>query len=304
MSNHNLSSIRQKFKERGIFYTPPELAELLKTYAPENPTEVYDPTCGDGGLLRVFGDEVEKYGQEIDPDQLQVAINNLTNFVGYAGDTLLDDGFAGKKFNLILANPPFSIKWEQQDIEKYNKAGKLPPKSKADYAFLLHILDKLTDDGTAIVLSFPGILYRGQSEGVIRKWLVGMNYIDKIVAIPGDTFIDTKIPTALIVLKKNRTTTDIKFEDRALDVKRTVTLEEVQKNDYGLSPNNFIQPPQEEKELIDPIKLEMDARSSILEIIEGHLKFSKMVNYLEDNELSIEPFINDIIAVAEKYRHK
>ena len=302
MSKHNLKSIKQKFKERGVFYTPPELAKLLKTYAPDNPHEVYDPTCGDGGLLVVFSDDVKKYGQEIDPEQLEVAKENLTNFTGYAGDTLLDDGFKDKKFSLILANPPFSIKWEQQDIGKYNKAGKLPPKSKADYAFLLHILDKLTDDGVAVTLNFPGILYRGQSEGVIRKWLVDMNYIDKIVHIPGDTFVDTKIATVLVILKKKRSTTDIEFEDRALDIKRTVTLKEIQENDYVLSPSSFVQAPEPVREPIDPIKLEMDARANILAIIEGHLKFSKVVNYLENGNLPLEPFIDEIIGLAERYR--
>lgn len=304
MSAHNLKSIKQKFKERGVFYTPPELAELLKSYAPSDATEVYDPTCGDGGLLSVFGDDVKKYGQEIDAEQLQVAKNNLTNFTGYAGDTLLDDGFEGKKFSLILANPPFSIEWEQQDIEKYNKAGKLPPKSKADYAFLLHILDKLTDDGVAVTLNFPGILYRGQAEGVIRKWLVDMNYIDKIVHIPGDTFVDTKIATALLVIRKNRTTDEIEFEDKELNIKRTVKKSLIVENDYGLSVNNFILPPEIKKELIDPIQLEMDARTEILNIIEAQLQFSQMVNRIEDDKLPMDSFINDIITLVEKYREK
>lgn len=298
MSGHNLKSIKQKFKERGVFYTPPELAEMLKSYSPNGSTEVYDPTCGDGGLLGVFGDNVKKYGQEIDPDQLEVAKANLINFTGYAGDTLLDDGFAGKTFDLILANPPFSIKWEQQDIDKYNKAGKLPPKSKADYAFLLHILDKLSDDGTAVTLNFPGILYRGNSEGVIRRWLVDMNYIDKIVHIPGDTFVDTKISTVLVVLKKKRNTTDIVFEDRTLGIEKTVALKDIQDNDYILSVSSYIQ--EEKPEVfVDPVKLEESARADMVKRLRADIEMSKMIAQIEQWDFS--KYIDELQAVLNEY---
>lgn len=298
MSGHNLKSIKQKFKERGVFYTPPELAELLKSYAPDDPTEVYDPTCGDGGLLGVFGDNVNKYGQEIDSEQLEVAKSNLVNFTGYAGNTLEDDGFAGRQFDLILANPPFSIKWEQQNVDKYNKAGKLPPKSKADYAFLLHILDKLSDDGTAITLNFPGILYRGNSECVIRRWLVDMNYIDKIVHIPGDTFVDTKIATVLVVIRKNRSTTDIIFEDRTLGVERVVSLKEIQDNDYTLSVSSYIQ--EEKLEVfVDPVKLEEAARTDMVKRLRADIEMSKMVAQIEQWDFS--KYIDELKAVLNEY---
>ena len=110
MVAYNLKSIKEEFKSKGIFYTPPELAELLKSYVNFTPNEIYDPTCGDGALLNVFGDDVVKYGQEINLEQLQVAKERLKNFNGYCGDTLKDPAFKDKKFDCILANPPFSIK--------------------------------------------------------------------------------------------------------------------------------------------------------------------------------------------------
>ena len=109
-----------------------------------------------------------KYGQDINVDEIKIAKRELKNFVGVAGDTLKEPAFKGKKFSAIVANPPFSIKWEPQTDERFADAPTVPTESKADYAFILHILHYLSDDGIAIVLNFPGILYRGGREGKIR----------------------------------------------------------------------------------------------------------------------------------------
>src|SRR5574344_2114899 len=219
MGNYNIKSIKEEFKAKGIFYTTNELALLIKSFVDIETDEVYDPTCGNGSLLSVFDDDVKKYGQEINNHQLEEAKNKLKNFYGYCGDTLKDPAFNDKKFKCIVANPPFSIAWEPPILngvftdDRFRLAPALPQKSKADYAFILHILHYLANDGIAVVLNFPGILYRGNSEGKIRKWIVEQNYIDKVVLIPGKTVVDTTIETALIVFRKNNTTTDIEFID-------------------------------------------------------------------------------------------
>ena len=105
MKQKSIKNIRQEFKDNGIFYTPPELAKKLMEYVDIQPDTVYDPTCGAGNLLRVFPDNVKKYGQELDEEQLNLI--DIPNFTGKAGDTLVNDGFAGMKFQCIVANPPF-----------------------------------------------------------------------------------------------------------------------------------------------------------------------------------------------------
>lgn len=240
MKEKSIKNIRQEFKDHGIFYTPPELAKRLLVYIDIRPKSVYDPTCGVGNLLRVFPDSVKKYGQELDSEQL--ALIDLSNFIGYAGDTLMEDGFAGQKFDCIVANPPFSVKWSPEalkDDERFSCCPALPPPSKADWAFMLHILHHLSEKGVAVILEFPGILYRGQREGKVRQWFVENNYIDRIVHIPGNTFKDTSITTCMIILKKNKDTTDVIFEDG--DRLETVSLEEIKKNDFTLSVNTYLQ---------------------------------------------------------------
>ena len=115
MKQKSIKNIRQEFKDNGIFYTPAELAEKLKSYVDFEPETVYDPTCGSGNLLRVFHENVKKYGQELDAEQL--GLIDIPNFKGYAGNTLLDDGFKEMKFDCIVANPPFSVKWNPDELE-------------------------------------------------------------------------------------------------------------------------------------------------------------------------------------------
>lgn len=297
MKQKSIKNIRQEFKDNGIFYTPPALAEKLKSYVDFEPETVYDPTCGAGNLLRVFRENVKKYGQELDAEQL--GLIDIPNFKGYAGDTLLDDGFKGMKFDCIVANPPFSVKWnpdELEEDERFSCSPVLPPPSKADWAFMLHILHHLADDGIAAVLEFPGILYRGQREGKVRKWFVQNNYIDRVVHVPGNTFEDTAISTCIVVLKKNRETTDIVFEDK--EKTETVSLERIEENDYSLSVSLYIEE-EIEKEEIDPSVLENEARRLFLIRLKKELDFDKMVCEMEG--ISIRPFISAIRKILREY---
>ena len=296
MKEFNLKTIKQDFKDKGIFYTTKELALYLKSFLPENVKEIYDPTCGNGGLLSVFSDDVEKYGQDINAGQVQVAQENLKNFHGAIGDTLANPAFTDRKFKYIIANPPFSIKWEQKSDERFENYPCLPPKSKADYAFIAHILYCLSDDGMAVVLNFPGILYRGNSEGKIRQYLIEQNLIDTVIAVDGGHFVDTKIATAVLIFKKNKTSADIKFIHNDKEI--TVPVEQVAENNYNLSVSSHIDetPPREE---IDGEKINADVRQSTLRHLESTLKMEKIVCDLSGK--SVKPFINDLRKVIDDF---
>lgn len=251
---HSFKSVREDFKSRGVFYTPPELAEFIKSLLPDDVDEIYDPSCGNGGLLAVFGDNVKKYGQDIYETQVAQAYERLKNFEGVAGDTLENPAFMGRKFRYIVANPPFSVKWREFSDERFENAPCLPPKSKADYAFILHILYMLAEGGKAVIMEFPGILYRSQREGKIRRWLIENNVIEKVIAVPGKKFEDTQIATCILVLNKSKNTADIVFRDEENGIERTVELSEISANDFTLSVNTYIQT-EPEKEEINPIEL-------------------------------------------------
>ncbi len=301
---HNLKSIRQEFKANGVFYTDERLAQIMKSYIGGEPSEVYDPTCGDGALLSTFGDEVRKFGQERDGEQLDVARARLVNFEGVCGDTLQAPAFAGRQFACIMANPPFSTKWEQRKgDERFADAPALAPPSRADYAFLLHVLHYLAPDGVAVVLNAPGILYRGNAEGKIRRWLIEQNVIDRVVFIPGGYFVDTKIPTVLLVLRKDRTArgiTSIAYEDRSSGREISITPEEIAANDYSLS--NLM--PQEEKEQsppIDPNALEQEAERAAVDVLRANLEITQAVSELEGIDY-LSPFVARVDALLSEYR--
>lgn len=299
MKDYNIKSIRQDFKQKGIFYTQKELAEYIRILLPVNVDRVYDPTCGNGGLLSVFDDYVEKYGQDINAEQVEEAENRLKNFHGVAGDTLKTPAFKDMKFDYIVANPPFSIKWEPFQDERFN-APVLPPPSKADYAFNLHILHYLSDKGIAAVLNFPGILYRGNREGIIRQWLVEQNYIEKVIAIAGNKFADTSIATCVIVYNKSKQNTDILFIDDETGRQRNVSFEEVKENGFNLSVNSYIQS-EIKKEEIDPINLDKEAREAFLSRLRKELLFEKTVCEFE-SELNFQNFLSDIQTIIDEFK--
>ncbi len=300
MKEKSIKNIRQEFRKKGIFYTPSTLAKKIKSYVDIEPKSVYDPTCGAGNLLKVFHENVKKYGQELDEEQLKMI--DIPNFVGYAGDTLLDDGFSKMKFDCIVANPPFSVKWNPEELKddiRFSCSPALPPPSKADWAFMLHILYHLSCNGVAVILEFPGILYRGQKEGKIRRWFVENNYIDRVVHIPGNTFEDTAIATCIVVLKKNRDTTDVIFEDG--ERTEVISAETIRENDYNLSVCIYIQE-EVEKEEIDASALENEARMLFLARLKKELDFDRMVCEMEG--ISMKPFINAIRIILREYDNR
>lgn len=305
--SYSVKSIRRQFAEHGVFYTDLRLAGILRDIVSANGdvTEVYDPTCGSGNLLSVFSDEVRKYGQELNTEQADEARKRLVNCEIATGDTLANPAFMDKKFRHIVANYPFSVKWEPIPDERWNDAPCLPPPSKADYAFLLHIIHMMADDGVAAVLGFPGILYRGQREGKIRQWIVERNLIESVTHIEGGYFEDTKIATALVVFRKGRTDDKIKFADHETGKEYIATMDEVWRNDFNLSPNNYI-PAEDARIEIDPVAKEMEARAGVLKRIEGQLQFSKAAIEVH-TMLGLSPlppiseFIADIRQMISRY---
>lgn len=302
--SHDVKSIRKKFKEHGVFYTDIKLAKILAGYMPEDITEVYDPTCGSGNLLSVFPDNVRKYGQELDAEQAEEARKNLVNAEIATGDTLLNPAFKNKRFRAIVANYPFSIKWNPEELtgdERFSDLPVLPPPSKADYAFMAHILHKLSDDGVAAILGFPGILYRGQREGKIRQWFVEHGFIESVTHIQGDYFVDTKIATCLIILRKTPNSKDIVFRDATHGIERRVKFDEISANGFNLSVAAYVQPPDKPKPPFNPLDAETKARSGVLRQIKAQIEFSAMVAKFEG--WSVEPFLDEIIDLVKSYKN-
>lgn len=215
-------------KSGGEFYTPQEVSELLARIAVVGKTEVnkvYDPACGSGSLLlkfdKVLGhDKVRRgyFGQEINLTTYNLCrINMFLHDVGYEkfdiahGDTLTDPAhWDDEPFEAIVSNPPYSIRWDGDanplliNDPRFAPAGVLAPKSKADLAFTMHILSWLAVNGTAAIVEFPGVLYRGGAEQKIRQYLVDNNYVDAVIQLPPDLFFGTTIATCIVVLKKSK----------------------------------------------------------------------------------------------------
>ncbi|NVD73654.1 type I restriction-modification system subunit M [Duganella sp. BJB1802] len=232
-------------KSGGEFYTPQEVSELLARITVVGKTEinkVYDPACGSGSLLlnfaKVLGhDKVRQgfYGQEINLTTYNLCrINMFLHDVNYEkfdiahGDTLTDPAhWDDEPFEAIVSNPPYSIRWEGDsnplliNDPRFAPAGVLAPKSKADLAFTMHILSWLAVNGTAAIVEFPGVLYRGGAEQKIREYLVENNYVDTVIQLPPDLFFGTTIATCIIVLKKSKRDNAILFIDATSEFKRS-----------------------------------------------------------------------------------
>jgi len=215
-------------KSGGEYYTPQEVSELLSRIALTDKTEVnkvYDPACGSGSLLlnfaKILGKENVRqgfFGQEINITTYNLCrINMFLHDVDFdkfdiaLGDTLTEPlHWDDEPFEAIVSNPPYSIKWEGDENQllindpRFSPAGVLAPKSKADLAFIMHSLSWLASSGTAAIVCFPGILYRGGAEQKIRKYLVDNNYIDCVIQLPGNLFFGTPIATCIMVLKKSK----------------------------------------------------------------------------------------------------
>ena len=231
-------------KSGGEYYTPQEVSELLAEISTVGKTQVnkvYDPACGSGSLLlkfaKVLGEEnvrVGFFGQEINLTAYNLCrINMFLHDINYNhfdiahGDTLVDPyHWDDEPFDAIVSNSPYSIQWEGKNNPllindpRFSPAGVLAPPSKADLAFTMHMLSWLSTSGTAAIVEFPGVLYRGGAEQKIRGYLIENNYIDAVIQLPPDLFFGTTIATCIIVLKKSKKDNKTLFIDASAEFVR------------------------------------------------------------------------------------
>ena len=291
-------------KSGGEFFTPADVSELLTRLGTVGKTEinkVYDPACGSGSLLlkaeKVLGkDKIRNgfYGQEINITTYNLCrINMFLHDIDFdkfniaCEDTLIAPAhWDDEPFELIVSNPPYSIKWAGNDNPllindpRFAPAGVLAPKSKADLAFIMHSLSWLASNGTAAIVCFPGVMYRGGAEQKIRKYLIDNNFVDCIIQLPDNLFYGTSIATCIMVLKKNKTANSTLFIDASKEcVKvtnnnklteeniskivaaftertdseyfcRLVPNSEIAENDYNLSVSTYVEQ-EDTREVID-----------------------------------------------------
>lgn len=231
-------------KSGGEFFTPQEVSELLAemtVVGKKQVNKVYDPACGSGSLLLKFAKVLGKenvrqgfFGQEVNITTYNLCrINMFLHDINYEkfdiahGDTLTEPKhWDDEPFDCIVSNPPYSIKWEGDanplliNDPRFSPAGVLAPKSKADLAFTMHMLSWLATSGTAAIVEFPGVLYRGGAEQKIRKYLIDNNYIDTVIQLPPDLFFGTTIATCVIVLKKSKKDNATLFIDASAEFVR------------------------------------------------------------------------------------
>lgn len=303
-------------KSGGEFFTPQEVSELLTRMAVAGKTEVnkvYDPACGSGSLLlkaaKILGKENVRqgfYGQEINLTTYNLCrINMFLHDIDYDKfdivheDTLLSpQHWDDEPFEVIVSNPPYSIKWEGDDNPvlindpRFSPAGVLAPKSKADLAFIMHSLAWLATNGTAAIVCFPGVMYRGGAEKKIRQYLIDNNFIDCIIQLPSNLFFGTSIATCIMVLKRSKTDNRTLFIDASNEfVKVTnsnkmtdehiqtvvdafvarkdkehfvkiVPYDEIVENDYNLSVSTYVEQ-KDTREKIDIVKLNAEIKEIV-----------------------------------------
>ncbi len=295
-------------KSGGEFFTPQSVSKLLARIVMDGKTEinkVYDPTCGSGSLLLQMRKQFEQhiikegfFGQEINITNYNLARMNMflhninyNNFDIKRGDVLLDPKHKDvKPFDAIVSNPPYSVKWVGSDDvtlindERFAPAGKLAPKSKADYAFIMHALSYLSSKGTASIVCFPGIFYRAGAEKTIRQYLIDNDYVDCVISLPENLFFGTSISTNILVLAKNKKEPKTLFINASKEFKKEtnnniltddnidkivkaysekkdiehfcklVSNDDIAKEDYNLSVNTYVEE-KDTREVIDIVKL-------------------------------------------------
>ena len=321
-------------KSGGEFYTPQEVSELLTRLAIVGKTsvnKVYDPACGSGSLLlksaKILGKENVRngfYGQEINLTTYNLCrINMFLHDIGYdkfniaCEDTLVSpQHWDDEPFEVIVSNPPYSIKWAGDDNAvlindpRYSPAGVLAPKSKADFAFIMHSLSWLATNGTASIVCFPGILYRGGAEQKIRRYLIDNNFVDCIIQLPDNLFFGTGIATCIMVLKKSKkdnntlfidatnecvkVTNNNKLTDENIEnivkiftdredkdsIAKLVSNEQISENDYNLSVSTYVEK-EDIREKIDIVELnkEIDEIVSREQVLRDEIK--KIISEIE-----------------------
>lgn len=234
-------------KSGGEFFTPQSVSKLLSQIVMLGKDEknkvnkIYDPACGSGSLLlqarKQFNEHVIEdgfFGQEINMTTYNLArMNMFLHNINYdkfsieRGNTLLDPKHGDEKpFDAIVSNPPYSIKWIGKDDptlindDRFAPAGVLAPKSKADFAFIMHSLSYLSNKGRAAIVTFPGIFYRSGAEKKIRQYLVDNNFVEAVIQLPDNLFYGTSIATCILILAKNKSTNDVLFVDASKECKK------------------------------------------------------------------------------------
>jgi len=297
-------------KKAGEFYTPQQVSKVLSKIVTANKTKlksVYDPTCGSGSLLLRVAKEVEEvsnfYGQELNRTTFNLArMNMIMHDVHYRKfdikqeDTLEHPQHIDLRFEAIVANPPFSANWSASPLhmsdDRFSQYGVLAPSSKADFAFVQHMVHHLDDNGTMAVVLPHGVLFRGGSEGRIRKYLIeNKNYLDAVIGLPANIFYGTSIPTCILVFKKCREDSEhVLFVDASNEFEKIksqnylteenvakiidtfknresiekyshlATLQEIAKNDYNLNIPRYVDTFEEEETIdLDVVSRELVA---------------------------------------------
>jgi type I restriction enzyme M protein len=290
-----------------------ELLTRLGTVGKKEINKVYDPACGSGSLLlkaeKVLGREAVRngfFGQEINITTYNLCrINMFLHDIGFdkfniaCEDTLTNpQHWDDEPFELIVSNPPYSIKWEGNDNPllindpRFAPAGVLAPKSKADLAFIMHSLSWLASNGTAAIVCFPGIMYRGGAEQKIRRYLIDNNFVDAVIQLPSNLFFGTSIATCIMVMKKGKNDNKVLFIDAtgecvkvtnnnkltAENIQRIVdtyagreniehfsylaSYEDVSENDYNLSVSTYVEA-EDTREKIDIVKLNAEIKEIV-----------------------------------------
>jgi len=308
-----------------------ELLACLATVGKKEVNKVYDPACGSGSLLLKFAKILGKenvrigfFGQEINLTTYNLCrINMFLHDINYNhfdiahGDTLTDPKhWDDEPFDAIVSNPPYSIKWEGDsnplliNDPRYSPAGVLAPKSKADLAFTMHMLSWLSTSGTAAIVEFPGVLYRGGAEQKIRKYLIDNNYLDTVIQLPPDLFFGTTIATCIIVLKKSKKDNKTLFIDASAEfvrggnknklseknhdkimkafTKRTdvahfaklVNNKTIEENDYNIAVSTYVAQ-KDTREVIDITKLNAEIKGIVARQNELRMAIDEIVADIE-----------------------
>jgi len=321
-------------KSGGEFFTPQQVSKLIAKLAindQQKVNKIYDPACGSGSLLlqakKQFDEHIIEdgfFGQEINHTTYNLArMNMFLHNINYdkfdikLGDTLIDPKHNDQKpFDAIVSNPPYSIKWIGTadptliNDDRFAPAGVLPPKSKADFAFILHSLSYLSAKGRAAIVTFPGIFYRGGAEKKIREYLIDNNYIETIISLAPNLFYGTSIAVNILVLSKHKPDTKTQFidasklfkkatnnnilEDKHIDeilkvfkskeeikhFSHNASLEEIKENDYNLSVSSYVEP-EDTREKIDIKELNKEIKETVAKIDKLRKEIDKIVAEIE-----------------------